>query len=92
MVQFLAYSLDVDHLEQYYQFIDEFNTVSRNFSFSTAPPDSSQAEMRSLTAVAKRFNEQIFNECGFEVVPSLPKSANCVLRLLHLYQVQLQFH
>ena len=71
MVQFLADSLDVDHLEQYYQFIDEFNTVSRNFSFSTAPPDSSQTEMRSLTAVAKHYNEQIFNERGFEVVPCL---------------------
>jgi len=71
MVQFLAYSLDVDHLEQYYQFIDEFNTVSRTFSFSTAPPDSSQPEMQSLTAVAKCYNEQIFNERGFEVVPCL---------------------
>ena len=62
----------MDHLKQYYQFIDEFNTVSR--TFSTAPPDPSQPEMRSLTAVAKRHSEQIFNECGFEVVPCLFQS------------------
>ena len=79
MVQFLAYSLDMDHLEQYYEFIDEFNTISRTFSFSSAPPDTSQPEMRSLITVAKRYNQQIFNERGFEVVPCLFQSLLTVL-------------
>ena len=59
-------------MEQYYQFLDEFNTVSR--TFSTAPPDTSQPEMQSLTAVAKCYKEQIFNERRFEVVPCLFQS------------------
>jgi hypothetical protein len=74
MVQFLAYSLDMDHLEKYYQFIDEFNTVSRTFNFNRAFPDTSQPEMCSLIAVTKRYNEHIFNERGFEVIPCIFQS------------------
>ena len=79
MVQFLAYSLDMDHLEKYYQFIDEFNTISRTFNFKRAFPDTSRPEMCNLIAVTKRYNEQVFNERGFEVIPCIFQSLLTVL-------------
>ena len=74
MLQFIAYSLDSDHLEKYYQFIDEFNTVSRTFSVSRNTPDTSLPEMRRVIDITRRYNELLFNERGFEIVPCLFQS------------------